>query len=118
VAHAFAGADGGQAELGVEGSALGAVELDLEGGALGGGPFVEQLLDGDAEGVGERRQQAEPRLASTVLDEGELAGRGADSFADLVERHAGLRAEVSDALAERGKILHGFTISKESAFFA
>jgi hypothetical protein len=96
---------------------LRALEFDLERGTPRRRGVIQELGELDARGRRNLREHREAWFPPTVLHERQLAPGNADALTQLVEGHPRRIPEVSNSLAERHKIVHEFTIPKESRFF-
>jgi hypothetical protein len=96
---------------------LRALEFDLEGGTPRRRGVIQELSELDPRGHGDLREHREAWFPPTVLHERQLASRNADALTQLVEGHPRRISEVPNSLAERHKIVHEFTIPKETEFF-
>ena len=76
------------------------LEPDLEGRPLVERLGLEQRVERRPEGARDRTQQRELRLAPPVLDHRQLARRAIDRGGELVERHAAVGAQLTDAAAD------------------
>ncbi len=75
-------------------------EFDLEGRTPGRGLLGKQLVHGDAESLGERRDVRELRLSLPVLDLGQEWGGPANSLTECCQRQVGEPAVMTEPLAE------------------
>ena len=95
-----ADADFGQVQGLVEGPALVAFQLDFQGRAAARRLGAQQLVDAHVERRGEPLQQRQFGLPLAVFDQAQLAGRGPDGGAQVIEREPGLLAQMPHAAAQ------------------
>nr|BFE78022.1 hypothetical protein GCM10020093_006230 [Planobispora longispora] len=104
VGHARGDLQPGQAEPGVERVALGLLQGHLQLGPAVGRLAAQQLLHRHVQRGGQAFEQGELRLALAVLQQGELARRPADPFAQVGKGEPALLAQVPQPLTEGDEI--------------